>query len=60
MKIVIDGVRQTQAAQEAVSVLQEAGFYVGDYSIATESESSTFGLNLELSIPEEERPLEEI
>jgi hypothetical protein len=60
MRIEVDSTRQGQAAFEAIEVLQDAGFYVGDYSISTEVESAEFGLEMNLSINQDERPVENV
>lgn len=60
MKIEVDGVSQTQAALEAIEVLQDAGFSVGDFSIETEVESADFGLDINLCIKQNERPVADI
>lgn len=51
-------IERHQAALEAVKLLEEAGFGVGDVSIDTEPQEMTFNLDVELSITEHERPLE--
>lgn len=56
-----DPQRRVQAGQEALEVLKRVGFGVQDYQInAEEMHDATISLELELTIPENERPLENI
>lgn len=52
-------VRKSQAALEAVKLLEKAGFDVSNFYIGPEADSNQFNLDLTLSLPENERPLEE-
>lgn len=50
-------VERTQAALEAVTLLDEAGFVVDDFDVETEQEDVTFDLDLTLAVAQDERPL---
>jgi ribosomal protein S8 len=60
VRIESDCVRQSQAAEEALTVLKETGFLVEGYTVQTEADSGTFSIDLDLAISEGERPLERL
>lgn len=59
-KVETDVRRQMQAGQEIVELLRRVGVIVKDYDIDADVERMTFDLQLTLSMPENERPLEAI
>lgn len=54
-----DQIRKHQAALEAVQLLDDRGFIVEDFSIESEANGTSFSLDVDLIIPEYERPLVE-
>lgn len=60
MRLEHDNKRQVQAAAEAIEVLEEAGFIVGDSEVYTSTDDAEFALDLILAVDQNERPLENV
>lgn len=57
MTIITDVQEKNQAALEAIELLNDAGYLVGNSEIDSDSNNPYFKLELTLSLPREERPL---